>query len=181
MTVQIEPLDQRLGTLGLTNWSLATRTIDVEGLVLLYNRRYAPTLPAVLTMWSAVTPSSAAAATTLALLEEYVIFNLTGDSSGQLYTKTETGKGNKRWRKRRPRRNMSANMTVDLRYTYYNHHVLLYAKRYPLGRPEGRVGSAKQVVRRLHLPPQEPSTPVHRKTVALREKDETNSWSAENR
>lgn len=40
-------------------------------------------------MWSAVTPASAAAATTLALLEEYVIFNLTADSSGQLYTKTE--------------------------------------------------------------------------------------------
>ena len=40
-------------------------------------------------MWSAVTPASAAVATTLALLEEYVIFNLTADSSGQLYTKTD--------------------------------------------------------------------------------------------
>lgn len=42
-----------------------------------------------LTMWSTVTPASAAAATTLALLEEYVIFNLTADSSGQLYTRTD--------------------------------------------------------------------------------------------
>lgn len=48
-------------------------------------------------MWSNVTPASAAAATTLALLDEYVIFNLTADSSGQLYTNTdETRKIKKR-------------------------------------------------------------------------------------
>ena len=46
-------------------------------------------MPRALTMWSTVTPASAAAATTLALLDEYVIFNLTADSSGQLYTKTD--------------------------------------------------------------------------------------------
>ncbi len=51
----------------------------------------------LLTMWSNVTPASAAAATTLALLDEYVIFNLTADSSGQLYTNTdETRKIKKR-------------------------------------------------------------------------------------
>lgn len=33
-------------------------------------------------------PTSAAAATTLALLEEYVILSRTADSSGQLYTRT---------------------------------------------------------------------------------------------
>lgn len=37
-----------------------------------------------LTIWSKVTPASAAAATTLALLEEYVIFSRTADASGQL-------------------------------------------------------------------------------------------------
>lgn len=50
----------------------------------------------LLTMWSKVTPASAAAATTLALLDEYVIFNLTADSSGQLYTKTDEMQKKKR-------------------------------------------------------------------------------------
>lgn len=39
-------------------------------------------------MWSTVVPAAAAAPTTLALLDEYVIFKRTCDVSGQLYTKT---------------------------------------------------------------------------------------------
>lgn len=124
-------------------------------------------------MWSTVTPTSAAAATTLALLEEYVIFNLTADSSGQLYTKTggngtegggrEEGEGEYIY--------LSDQITRTDTFTRKSCTACDYTTD-RTGTLGGREGNHLELVWRLLLSFREEWTPAQLKPVTLKENEE---------